>query len=310
MDFAFDATTLELRERLLAFMDECVYPAEPRFREEVERSADPLGHAARDRGAQGAGARARPVEPVPAADPRARRRADQPAVRAAGRDHGPQPVDRAGGAQLLGARHRQHGAALAVRHAGAEGALARSAARRADPVGVLDDRARGRLLGRDEHRDADRARRRRLRHQRAQVVDVGRDVAALRAADRHGRHRPRRRAPPAPEHDPGAEGHAGRARSCARRACSATTTGRTAATPRSSTTTSACRPRTCSARRARASGSRRSGSGPGASTTRCGRSGWPSARSRCCAGGPPRGRRSGARSSTTASSSTGSPRRG
>jgi hypothetical protein len=24
MDFAFDATTLELRERLLAFMDECV----------------------------------------------------------------------------------------------------------------------------------------------------------------------------------------------------------------------------------------------------------------------------------------------
>ena len=43
MDFAFDATTLELRERLLAFMDECVYPAEPRFREEVERSEVPWG---------------------------------------------------------------------------------------------------------------------------------------------------------------------------------------------------------------------------------------------------------------------------
>src|ERR687894_2171167 len=43
MDFAFDATTLELRERLLAFMDECVYPAEPRFREEVEAAADPWG---------------------------------------------------------------------------------------------------------------------------------------------------------------------------------------------------------------------------------------------------------------------------
>src|SRR5919106_2279964 len=42
MDFAFDATTLELRERLLAFMDECVYPAEPLFREEVEAS-DPWG---------------------------------------------------------------------------------------------------------------------------------------------------------------------------------------------------------------------------------------------------------------------------
>ena len=32
MDFAFDPTTLELRERLLQFMDELVYPAEPRFR--------------------------------------------------------------------------------------------------------------------------------------------------------------------------------------------------------------------------------------------------------------------------------------
>ena len=43
MDFAFDATTQELRERLLAFMDECVHPAEPRFREEVEASAEPWG---------------------------------------------------------------------------------------------------------------------------------------------------------------------------------------------------------------------------------------------------------------------------
>ena len=43
MDFAFDARTLELRKRLLAFMDECVYPAEPRFREEVERAEEPWG---------------------------------------------------------------------------------------------------------------------------------------------------------------------------------------------------------------------------------------------------------------------------
>src|ERR1700729_1474281 len=35
MDFAFDEKTTELRERLLVFMDECVYPGEPRFREEV-----------------------------------------------------------------------------------------------------------------------------------------------------------------------------------------------------------------------------------------------------------------------------------
>ncbi len=43
MDFAFDATTLELRDRLLAFMEECVYPAEPRFREEAEHSDDRWG---------------------------------------------------------------------------------------------------------------------------------------------------------------------------------------------------------------------------------------------------------------------------
>src|ERR671914_625760 len=43
MDFAFDATTQELRERLLAFMDEWVDPAELRFREEVEAAADPWG---------------------------------------------------------------------------------------------------------------------------------------------------------------------------------------------------------------------------------------------------------------------------
>ena len=41
MNFAYDNTTEELRERLLAFMDECVYPAEPRFREQVHGSADP-----------------------------------------------------------------------------------------------------------------------------------------------------------------------------------------------------------------------------------------------------------------------------
>ena len=40
MDFAFDDTTVELRERLLAFMDECVYPAEQRFRDEVEHADD------------------------------------------------------------------------------------------------------------------------------------------------------------------------------------------------------------------------------------------------------------------------------
>ena len=41
MDFAFDETTLELERTLLAFMDECVYPAEARFRDESHAAVDP-----------------------------------------------------------------------------------------------------------------------------------------------------------------------------------------------------------------------------------------------------------------------------
>ncbi len=43
MDFAYDDTTVELQRQLLAFMDECVYPAEPRFREEGHSLEDPWG---------------------------------------------------------------------------------------------------------------------------------------------------------------------------------------------------------------------------------------------------------------------------
>lgn len=41
MDFAFDARTEELRERLLAFMDEHVYPAEPVFAAQLAEREDP-----------------------------------------------------------------------------------------------------------------------------------------------------------------------------------------------------------------------------------------------------------------------------
>jgi acyl-CoA dehydrogenase len=39
VDFALDQTTVELQERLLAFMDEFIYPAEPLFREQVDGAA-------------------------------------------------------------------------------------------------------------------------------------------------------------------------------------------------------------------------------------------------------------------------------
>ncbi|CAM3654213.1 acyl-CoA dehydrogenase family protein [Kibdelosporangium persicum] len=41
MDFGYDARTEELRQRLLAFMDEFVYPAEAVFEEQVSSSDDP-----------------------------------------------------------------------------------------------------------------------------------------------------------------------------------------------------------------------------------------------------------------------------
>src|SRR5690349_12560755 len=43
MDFAYDETTVEFQERLLAFMDECVYPAEARFRDQAESLDDRWG---------------------------------------------------------------------------------------------------------------------------------------------------------------------------------------------------------------------------------------------------------------------------
>jgi acyl-CoA dehydrogenase len=42
MDFAFDSVTEDLRERLLQFMDECVYPAEPDFAAASGWSAPPV----------------------------------------------------------------------------------------------------------------------------------------------------------------------------------------------------------------------------------------------------------------------------
>ncbi len=149
-------------------------------------------------------------------------------------------------------------------------ALARAAARRRDPLGLRHDRARGRLLGRDQHPDAHRARRRRVRHQRPQVVDLGARRPALQDPDLHGQDRPRRRRPlPAAVDDPGAAATRPASPSSACCRCSATTTRRTAM-PRCCSRTCACRRRTCCSARAAASRSRRAGSGRAASTTACG----------------------------------------
>ena len=204
MDFDFDDKTTELRERLLTFMADRIVPSEPVFHEQLGQLEDrwawstvPVLQELR--------AEARELGLWNLFLPgRARRqpRAHQPPVRAARRDHRPQRPPRAGRAQLRGPRHRQHGGALALRHRRAEGALAPAAAGRRDPLGVRDDRARRRVVGRHQHRDPDRARRRRVRHQRPQVVDHRRDEPRGRDHDRDGQDRPERVA--APPAEPGA----------------------------------------------------------------------------------------------------------
>ena len=190
-------------------MDECVYPAEARFRAEAASADDPWGTPpvleelkaeARRRGLWNLflprtheyGAGLTNLQYAPLAEITGRNPWIAPeAINCSAPDTGNMEL-----LSLFGTD-------------GAAGALARADARRHDALGVLDDGARRGVLGRDQHRHAHRARRRRVRDQRPQVVDVRRDVAAVRAADRHGRHRSGRRAPPPPEHDPGPEGHPG-----------------------------------------------------------------------------------------------------
>ena len=176
------------KARLEAFMDSHIYPNEERFFREFGR-ARRVGGAAGRRGAEAKGEGGGAVEPVPARR-RARPGPDQPRIRAAVRDHGPLPPG-ARSLQLLGARHRQHGGAGALRHAGAAGALAAAAAGRRDPIVLRDDRAGGRLQRRHQHRELDRARRRRIRHQRPQVVHHRRDRSALQDHHLHGQDRSR-----------------------------------------------------------------------------------------------------------------------
>ena len=201
---------------------------------------------------------------------------DEPRVRAAGRADRLEHGDRPRGDQLRRPRHRQHGDAAPVRHRGAEQAVARAAARRRDPQRVRDDRARGGIQRRPQHRDDDAARRRRLRHQRPQVVDLRCRRPALQDPHRDGPHQPRRRQPSAAVDDPGARRHA----RCVDRAVAAGVrlAGPARALRDHLRQRAGARRRICSTRRAAVSRSPRRGWARAASTTACGRSGWPSGR--------------------------------
>ena len=96
------------------------------------------------------------------------------------------------------------------RHARAEGEVAEAAAERRDPLGLCHDRAERRLVGRQEHRHARRARRRRVGDQRREVLHLRRRRSALQDHDHHGQDQPRRLAAVPAVADPGADRHARR----------------------------------------------------------------------------------------------------
>ena len=277
MEFAY--TTREPRSsrgKLLAFMDEHVYPAEQVFAEQVAAAEAAAGSGSARRSSTSSGARRAASGLWNLFLPAARHGGagpDQPAVRPAGRDHRPQPGARARGASTAPRRTpatwRCWPSSAAAR---AAGALAQAVAGRRDPVRVLHDRAGRGLLRRDQHRHQHRARRRRVRDQRPQVVVVrARWTPRCEIFIVMGKTDPDRRPAPAAEHDPGAPGHPGRRRSSAgmRVFGYADSTARRARRDRVHRRPGAGgEPHRRRGRRA--SRSPRPGSGPAGSTTACG----------------------------------------
>ena len=206
MDFAPSARAEELRAKLVEFDQDVVRPAEPIYRAQREESGEPALPAAGDGGAEDRSEKARPLEPLPPGG-RARSGPLERRLRAVVRSHGHVAAARRGD-ELLGARHRQHGDPGPVRHTAAAGAMASAVVERRNPFVLRDDRAVGRVVGRDEHLEPHRARRRRLRDQRSQVVYEWRTRSALQGRGVHGRDRPRHRHVPPPVDDPRADGRA------------------------------------------------------------------------------------------------------
>ena len=177
--------------------------------------------------------------------------------------------------RLPGPGHRERRDHRPLRHAGAEGALPAPAARRRGLLVLLDDRAARRLRP-DPVQDPGRPGRRRVGHQRVEVLLLQRQHRGV--PHRHGGHRPRPQPVPGHVDVPGADGHARASTSSATSAWPASRRAR-ASTRSSTTTTSGCPPTPCSAARARRSRSPRPASAAAGSTTPCARSGWPARRS-------------------------------
>ena len=159
-----------------------IMPLDAEFLAEVGKQTATAGSTRtpdRDpRRAEGQGPRARPVEFL--ADRIGTRLRPHHGRICLSRRRNGQGASRRRDVQLLGARHRQHGSAGALRLGEHKKRLAGAAARRQDPLGLPDDRAGRRLVGRHQYRDALRARRRRLCAERREMVGVR--APATRAA--------------------------------------------------------------------------------------------------------------------------------
>ena len=114
MDFDFSPKVQDLRQRLLAFMDEHIYPNEALYLQQIEEGDrwEPAALLA-DLKKQAKKAGLWNLF-LPKEYGRVQCRPDNAGIRTAGRDHGPRVVG-IGSVQLQCARYRQHGSAGSIR---------------------------------------------------------------------------------------------------------------------------------------------------------------------------------------------------
>ena len=175
MPYETSAQAKQMLADVQQFMDDHIYPNEAEYHEQYEELGhdgdppimDKLKAAARERGLWNLF--------LPHLAP------DAPGTKLSNLDYAPISEElgkvgvRVRGAQLR--RRPTPGNMEILNLYGSENGQARlagAAARGRDPLGVLDDRARRGLVGRHQHRPAHRARRRRVRAQRQEVVHLRR----------------------------------------------------------------------------------------------------------------------------------------